>query len=178
MRDSKLKPELGKVDMPIKKDQKQLFEELYLLQNCELALGAFYQELTTAYPGERFFWEEAVSDEVNHARWVGQLIAIVSTGIDKFMLGQYRAELLKTYIEGIYSEIARIKSGQISRQEVEALILNYERSKVEQRPFDIVRSTHPDYINLVMASNPQIGEHSARIQAYVKQKLNEHERVN
>lgn len=156
-----------------KRDQKQLFDELYLLQNCELALGAFYQELITAFPGERFFWEEAVSDEVNHARWIGQLIAIISTNIDKFSLGQYRVELLRTYIEGLYLEIAKIKAGKMSRQEILALVQNYERSKVEQRPFEAVKSTHPDYLNLVEGSAKQLEEHSTRILAYVKQKADE-----
>ncbi len=164
--------------MLTKKDQKQLFDELYLLQNCEMALGAFYNELITAYPGERFFWEEAVSDEVDHARWVGQLISMVSTNLDKFMLGQYRAELLKTYIDGVYAEIARIKTCQITRQEVMALILNYERSKVEQHPFDAVRSTFPEYINFVQGSMPRINEHSSRIQAYARQKMNELQPAN
>ena len=45
-----------------KLNQKQLFDELYLLQNCELAMGAFDQELATQCPEERFFWEEAVSE--------------------------------------------------------------------------------------------------------------------
>jgi hypothetical protein len=68
--------------MLTKKDQKQPFEELYLLQNCEMALGAFYNKLITAYPGERFFWEEAISDEINHARLVGLKIKTESYSSD------------------------------------------------------------------------------------------------
>jgi hypothetical protein len=164
--------------MLTKKDQKQLLEELYLLQNCEMALGAFYHELISAFPGERFFWEEAVSDEVNHARWIGQLISVVSTHIDKFLLGQFRVELLKTYVEGIYDEIAKIESRQLSRKEIMILVLNYERSKIELRPFDAVKSNFPEYINIISGSLPQIEEHATRIQAYAKNKIEELEAVS
>jgi hypothetical protein len=157
--------------MITRKDQNQIFEELYHLQNCELALGMYYQELISIFPDERFFWEEAVADEVNHARWVGQLIVIVSSDIEKFAPGIFRTELLKTFVEGIYSEIKRMREGKMSRKEILALALGYERSVLEQKPFNAVKSITPEYVGFIEAFAPELKIHNDRLGQYISQKL-------
>jgi len=153
------------------KEQGQILEELYHLQNCELALAAFYEELAVLYRDERFFWEQAVSDEVDHARWVGQLIALTSSKIDKFSLGAFRTELLRTYIEGVYANVRKIKNRQLSRKEILILCLGYEESLLEYRPFTAVKSNLKEYLNMVEDCAPKINEHKQRIENYTRSKL-------
>jgi hypothetical protein len=152
-----------------RKDQNQIFEELYHLQNCELALGMFYQELISIFPKDRFFWEEAVSDEINHARMVGQLIVLVSSNIDKFAPGIFRTELLKTYAEGVYSDIKLIKERSITPYDILALALNYERSMLEQKPYNAVRSDATEYLGFVEKFKPELSLHNERLIKYIAQ---------
>ena len=154
-----------------KRGQNQLMEELYHLQNCELALGVFYGELVTLFPEERYFWEEAVSDEINHARWVGKLIAMVSGKIDFFSPGSYRTDLLKTFTEGVYHEVDRIKKGEHSRWEILGLILNYERSGLELKPYEVVHSSLPEFQAMTTSFKPELAIHSKRLIDYASQKM-------
>lgn len=154
-----------------RRDQNQIFEELYHLQNCELALSMFYQEMISVFPSERFFWEEAVADEINHARWVGQLIVLVSSNIEKFAPGVFRTELLKTYVEGVYEDIKRIKERSITPYEILALALNYERSSLEKKPYNAVKSSAPEYLGFVEAFKPELGLHNTRLEKYISQKM-------
>jgi hypothetical protein len=155
--------------MIARKDQNQIFEELYHLQNCELALSMFYQELISIFPGDRFFWEEAVSDEINHARMIGQLIVIVSSNLDKFAPGIFRTELLKTYAEGVYSDIKRIKESSITPYDVLSLALNYERSMLEQKPYNAVNSSTPEYLGFTEKFKSELNQHSTRLVKYISQ---------
>jgi hypothetical protein len=154
-----------------RRDQNQMFEELYHLQNCEMALGIFYQELATVYHNEHFFWEAAVADEVNHARWIGQLIVLVSSSIDKYMPGVYRTELLKTFAEGIYHDVQKIHEQRLSNKEIMGLALNYERSGIEQKPYNAVKSTAPEYLRFVDSIATELKIHNDRITKYISQKL-------
>jgi len=154
-----------------KRDQNQLMEELYHLQNCELALSVFYSELVALFPEERYFWEEAVSDEINHARWVVKLIVMVSGKIDSFSPGSYRTELLKTFTEGVYREVDRIKKGEHSRWEIFGLILNYERSGLELRPYEVVHSSLQEFQTMIALFKPELAIHSKRLIDYASQKM-------
>lgn len=157
--------------MLMRREQNQILEELYHLQNCEMALGVFYGELVIQFPAEKYFWEEAVSDEVNHARWLGRLIAIVSGNLDSFSPGLYRTELLKTFTEGVYREVDRIRKGILSKQEIMGLILNYERAGLELKPYEIVRSSLPEFQVWVNSIKPDLALHSKRLIDYASQKI-------
>lgn len=157
--------------MIARKEQNQIFEELYHLQNCELALSMFYQELIAVFPDDRFFWEEAVSDEINHARMVGQLIVLVSSNLEKFVPGIFRTELLKTYAEGVYSDIKRIKARSMTPYDILALAINYERSTLEQKPYNAVKSSATEYLWLVEKIKSEISQHNVRLEKYIAQKM-------
>jgi hypothetical protein len=155
--------------MIARKEQNQIFEELYHLQNCELALSMFYQELISIFPGDRFFWEEAVSDEINHARCVGQLIVLVSSNIEKFAPGIFRTELLKTYAEGVYEDIKKIKAQSMTPYDILALAINYERSTLEQKPYNAVNSSEPAFLGFVEKFKSELNLHNTRLIKYISQ---------
>ena len=155
----------------IKKDQNQMFEEMYHLQNCELAMGEYYNELARKFPEERFFWEEAVADEINHARIAGKLIALVSSNINRFGLGKYRVELLKTFLDGIYNNVQAIKANKIDRLEILRIAMDYETSFVESRPYDIVISLDIEFQNFKDTYAQELSEHTQRLKSYIKQKI-------
>ena len=159
--------------MLLRRDQTQIYEELYHLQNCEMALGAYYQQLAELYPKERMIWETAFSDEVGHAHWVGQVIALVATDIGNFSQGRFRIELLRTFLEGIYQNLDKASKGELTRKELLQLALDYEHSLVLQKPYEAVQSALPDFVNLVKGHAPEVQEHSQRLQNYLRQKLAE-----
>ncbi len=152
-------------------DQRKIIEELYHIQNCELALASFYQELTEKYPEERFFWAEAVADEINHARKIGQLIAFVSTNMKRYSPGRFKIELLKTYLERVYSHIKMIQDGQMNHKEILLAILDYEKAEIETKPYEVVKSYEDEYREFTFAFEDDLKIHTMRITSYVKDKL-------
>ena len=155
----------------LQNEQRKLIEELYHIQNCELALASFYQELTVKFPDERFFWEEAVADEINHARHIGRLIAMVSSNLKRYSAGRFKIELLKTYLERIYNHIMMIQNGQMNRREILLTVLDYERADIEISPWEGVKSYEDEYKNYVYAFEDEMKIHTTRIVSYVKDKL-------
>lgn len=161
----------GSLRVQLQKDQRKIIEEMYHIQNCELALASLYQELTEKFRDERFFWEEAVADEINHARKIGKLIAIASPNLKRYNAGRFKIELLKTYLERVYNHVLMIQEGKMSRKEILLIILDYEKSDIELKPFEVVKSYENEYTDFVFAFEDEIKIHADRITAYVKSKL-------
>jgi hypothetical protein len=155
----------------LKIEQKQLFEEIYHLQNCELALGEYYQQLASLFYDQRWFWEEAVSDEVQHARQVGKLIAMIASNPTKYSLVRYRVAVLETYLNGIYGHIEQIKNNKLSQVETLKLACDYEVSSLETKPFDIISSSDPDFIAFKNNLAADLVVHSKKIRDYAAQKI-------
>lgn len=151
--------------------QRKIIEELYHIQNCELALASFYQELTIKFPEERFFWEEAVADEINHARKIGQLIALASTNLKRYSPGRFKLELMKTYLERIYTHIKMIQDNKMNHKEILLAIMDYEKADIETKPYEIVKSYDDDYREYSFAFEDDLEIHAKRITSYVKEKL-------
>ena len=161
----------GSLRVQLQKDQRKIIEEMYHIQNCELALGSLYQELTEKFPDERFFWEEAVADEINHARKIGRLIGIASANLKRYSAGRFKIDLLKTYLERVYNHVRLIQEGKMSHKEILLMILDYEKSDIELKPFEVVKSYENEYTDFIYAFEDEIKIHADRISTYVKGKL-------
>lgn len=155
----------------IKKDANQVFEELYHLQNCEMALGIYYQELAEHFPHERMFWEEAIGDMVNHARRVGELIARFASNQDRFRPGKYRVAVLETFLTGIYDHVQMIKQNALPPNDMLKIAFDYECSAIMNKPCDIVESVDRGFIEFKMNFADEVLEHSNRVKKYIEQKL-------
>ena len=155
----------------LKKEQLQIFEEAYHLQNCELAMGEFYQQLADRLPEEKLFWQDAISDKVNQARMVGRLIAMIASKPAKFMPGKFRVAMLETFLTGVYEHIEMIQQKRLTRTEVYKIALDYESSLLMIRPFDIVESSEPDYRAFRDSFATDMQVHSQKMKSYIRQKL-------
>lgn len=155
----------------LKKEQLQIFQEAYHLQNCELAMGEFYQQLADRLPEEKLFWQEAIGDEVNHARMIGRLIAMISGKPGKFVPGKFRVAVLETFLAGVYDHIELIQQKQLTRTDVYKIALDYENSLLMTRPYDIVDSAEPEFKAFRDAFAVDMHLHSQRMKQYIRQKL-------
>jgi hypothetical protein len=155
----------------IKKDLITSIEELYHLQNCELAMGEYYQQLADRSPDERLFWAEAISDEVNHARMVGRIVAMVSSNPNAFNPGKFRVAVLVTFLTGVYGQIERFRGNALSPAEELKIAYDYEVSAIMSRPYDIVESHDPQFMDLRNKFAEEVAVHNNRIRQYIEQKL-------
>jgi hypothetical protein len=155
----------------VRADKKQILEELYHLQNCALALGEFYHQLASIFYDEKWFWEEAVADQVNHARKIGQLVAMVATNEEHFLPGKYRVDMLRLFLDGVYENIKLINDRKLPRPAILRLCLEYEKSPIAAKPFDAVKSYEKSFYEFSETFETEISTHSQRIIAYVKGKL-------
>ncbi len=155
----------------IKKDLISSVEELYHLQNCELAMGEYYQQLAERFPDERLFWEAAISDTVNHARRVGRIVAMVTSIPSAFNPGKYRVAVLTTFLTGVYGQIEHFRNNALSPTEELKIAYDYETSAIMSRPYDIVESRDPKFLELRKIFAEDVAAHNGRIKQYIEQKL-------
>ena len=155
----------------IKKDLISTVEELYHLQNCQLAMGEYYQQLAERIPSERMFWEEAICDEVNFARATGRLIALVTSNPQSYGPGKYRVAVLETFLSGIYEQAEQVRKGALTTPEMLKIAYDYEGSAIILRPYDIVESQDSTFREFRKRLTDDVAGHCDRIRQYVDQKL-------
>jgi hypothetical protein len=154
------------------RDQNQLFAEALHIQNCELALGEYYQLLAEKQPNEKEFWEQAIIDEVNYARRIGRIIAMISSRPAKFSPGKYRLAVLDTFITGIFEHIELLRDNKLTRPEVMKIALDYENSLIISRPYDVVDSYDSEFKEYKAQFAETINLHTERMKQYLRKMLN------
>lgn len=155
----------------IKKELISTVEELYHLQNCQLAMGEYYQQLAEQFPNEQLFWEEAISDEVNFARATGRLIALMTSNPQSYGPGKYRVAVLETFLSGIYEQIEHLNKNALSHQEALKIAYDYEDSAILSKPYEIVNSLDPKFRDFRKRFSDDVAIHHDRIRQYISQKL-------
>ena len=155
----------------VKKDLNMTIEELYHLQNCKLAMGEYYQQLAEWFPGERLFWEEAISDEVNHARLVGRLIAQISSNPLVFKPGKFRVAVLETFLSGIYEQIDQLRMNALQPAQMLKIAYDYEISAIMSRPYEVVEPLDKESRDVRDRFAEEADIHGGRLKQYLAQKL-------
>jgi hypothetical protein len=155
----------------LKKDTNQMFEELYHLQNCEMAMGIYYQQLAEHYPGDKMFWEEAIGDMVNQARRVGELISKFASNPDVYKPGKYRVAVLETFLSGVYEHVHLIEKKSLAPNEMLRIAFDYESSVIMSKPYDIIDSIDRNFGQFKTRFAEEVSEHNLRVRQYIGQKL-------
>ena len=155
----------------LKKDTNQMFEELYHLQNCEMAMGIYYQQLAEHYPGDKMFWEEAIGDMVNQARRVGELISRFASNPDVYKPGKYRVAVLETFLSGVYEHVHLIEKKGLTPNEMLRIAFDYESSAIMNKPYDLIDSLERNFVQFKTKFTEEVAEHTVRVRQYIEQKL-------
>jgi hypothetical protein len=155
----------------LKKDQNQLFEEALHLQNCEMAMGEYYQWMSEKFVDEKANWEQATRDKISHAMRIGRLIAMISTKPAKFSPGKYRIAIMETFLNGIFEQIELLQDNKLSRQQILKFALDYESSLLMTKPYDVVDSFDPEFKEFRSNFAALASAHCEGIKQYIRLKL-------
>jgi hypothetical protein len=137
-------------------------------------MGEFYQLLAERLPEERLFWEGAVSDEINHARRIGRLIAMLSSNQQAYRAGKYRVAVLATFLMGVYENIDHGHKNTLTTPQLLQIAYDYEHAAIIARPYEAVESTDIHFHEFRQAFTRELQEHTDRVLQYIAIKLNIH----
>ena len=146
------------------KDLESILDELKGMAECELTLAEFYRTCAQIWEEDKEFWLTLERQENIHAQNIDRMAEIISKKHERFE--SYRAfnpAAMKTMISGIENNIRRLKSGEISKNNVLFIARDIEQSLIEAKYHEIVKTNDIEYQNLVKKIVSQTVVHKGMI---------------
>jgi 1,2-phenylacetyl-CoA epoxidase catalytic subunit len=158
---------MGK-DMEVADIYSQASEILDALREIELIAAELYQKFSHSFREDRVFWESLAQDEENHAAMVTELKNTLFKNGSPFEIGKINIFVLSTYRQGLTSQIERLQKGQLARRSAFFIARDFEKTLVEHRFYDSIRSENREYQAIQSRIQRETEIHLQKLENYIK----------
>ena len=136
-------------------DLENLTEVLKNMREFELTVAKFYQTCGDRWEEKKNFWMDMEYAEIKHADNIMRMSEILSERPEKFEQGTFvpSPSMLKTLISKLKAYVDGLKRQEIKEQEVFSLGVALERSFLESRYAEVVKSNDPEFNSLMREIN-------------------------
>jgi hypothetical protein len=151
------------------KDWDTILEQLGVMVKTELMIAKFYRTCARIWGKDKAFWLGLEGDENLHADNIRKMARIV---IEKFELFEayrpFNPVAMKTIISGIENNIQRLDSGEITEDNVFFIVRDIERSLIESKYDELVKTNDVEYQTLVKKIVSQTLGHHHKIEKKIE----------
>lgn len=138
------------------------------LREIELLVAELYKHFSLSFPLDRTFWQDLSQDEENHAVLVTELKEALLKNGHPFEVGKINLAILETYRQGLVGQMSRLKRGAIARGSAFFIARDFEKTLVEHRFYDAVRSENRDYKAIQARIQRETEIHLQKLENYIK----------
>jgi len=147
------------------RDLESILDVLKDMAECELTLAEFYRTCAQIWEEDKEFWLNLERQENIHAQNIDRMAEIISKKHERFeSYRPFNPGAIKTMISGIENNIRRLKSGEISKNNVLFIARDIEQSLIEAKYDEIVKTNDIEYQNLVKEIVSQTVVHKGMIE--------------
>ena len=112
-------------------NQKEIDEFVQLLEKYELSIADLYETFASMLPQSRDAWMSFVKEEHLHAKWIGQLQALLKNETISFEQKTYTLQATKTAINYLEKQIEQVKRDKPDLLQVLNIAIDIEKSLLE-----------------------------------------------
>jgi 1,2-phenylacetyl-CoA epoxidase catalytic subunit len=141
---------------------------LDFLQEIELVVAALYKGFSRFFPPDRVFWLNLSQDEESHAVMVAELKNTLLKNGSPFEVGKFNLTALHTYRQGVEGQIGRLERGELGRRNALFIAKDFEKTLIEHRFYEMIRSDNPDYQVLQSKIQKETEIHLQKLENYIK----------
>lgn len=141
---------------------------LDLLREVELAVAALYKRFSHFFGQDRVFWEDLSQDEEGHAVMVKELRNALLKNGSPFELGRINLTSLSTYHQGVHRQRERLERGEIHRQNAFFIARDFEKTMIEHRFYESIRSENPEYRTIQEKIRLETEGHLQKLENYIR----------
>jgi hypothetical protein len=138
------------------------------LRHIELIVAELYKRFSRSFVQDRVFWEDLSRDEENHAVMVLELKNMLLKNGSPFELGKTSLTALATYQQGVEGQMSRLEKGEIRRQNAFFIARDFEKTLIERRFYEAVRSENPEYRAIQQKIQRETAAHLQKLENYIK----------
>ena len=141
---------------------------LDILRDIELVVAELYRRFSHSFAQDRIIWEDLSQDEEGHAAMVSELKSTLLKNGSPFEVGKINLAALSTYRQGIENYFGRLKRGELGRQNALFIARDFERTLIEHRFYESVRSENPEYRAIQSKIQRETELHLQKLENYIR----------
>jgi 1,2-phenylacetyl-CoA epoxidase catalytic subunit len=141
---------------------------LDFLRDIELIVAELYRRFSQSFAQDRVIWEDLSQDEEGHAAMVAELKNTLLKNGSPFEVGKINLAVLNTYRQGIENHLGRLQRGELGRQNALFIARDFERTLVEHRFYESVRSDNPEYRAIQEKIQKETELHLQKLENYIR----------
>lgn len=141
---------------------------LDFLREIELLVADLYRRFSRSFNEDRVIWEDLSQDEESHAAMITELKNTLLRNGSSFEIGKINLAALKTYRQGIEEHIVRLQSGALGRRKALFIARDFEKTLVEHRFYESIKSRNPDYQAIQARIQKETELHLQKLENYIK----------
>lgn len=151
-----------------------ILQVLTAFEKAELIMAGFYGVCAGKWPETKKFWRDIQSDEINHARTIKKLAAMINSKPDRFQAGRpFNPVAINTFINGIRANVERVRAGSISMANALFIARDIERSVIESKYGELVKTDDIEYNDAMSAIVKETQDHMSRFEGEIaRSKMN------
>jgi hypothetical protein len=140
---------------------------LQLIDELELALAGFYATVANQQITDPAFWRGLEQEEMRHASYIQQMIAMIETHPDRFHANRtFNPAAIQTFTGYVNDATLRLKSGDAPAWDERyflALARDMEQSVIEAKFNGIVKTADPEFQALMRRVVAETQTHKSKI---------------
>lgn len=139
------------------------------MKNLELIIAEFYKTCGDTWIEDKDFWKNLEHSEMAHANNLERIKKIVTNAPGSFELGrQFKSAAVTTFICLVKNNTEKIKTGGISKEKAYFMALDLERSLIELKYADIIKTNNIEYKQLINKIVEETNSHNKIIDEKIK----------
>jgi hypothetical protein len=142
-----------------KKHLDELLEMADLFIELESSLEKYYELCAKIFPDEKFAWFGVATQEGIHAKIFKKIKEKISQAPEKWSLGKYNYEVLKTTVDSIHKKLEEIQARDYVSIYIVTFAKDIEFSLIESDISNAFVSSDPEYGDMIKKIIEETEEH-------------------
>jgi rubrerythrin len=110
-----------------------------MLAKHEEAMSRLYSAYLKLFPEGKDLWYGMAEEELEHAKWLRDLVPQIKTGAVYFSEKRFRREAIQTSLEYVEGHLAKAQKEKIAVKEALSTALDIEKAIIESRYFEVIQ---------------------------------------
>lgn len=152
---------------------KELLQLLGAMAEAEIFMSELYRACAQEWEKESQFWLSLSKEEVKHSENVRKLADIISERVGHQRDFQFHRPFtlnsVRSFVSGIRDNSEEVTQGNISEKRMLAIALDIERSLLERKYSELIKTDDVEYQTISMSIDTETNIHRDRIEKKLKE---------
>lgn len=150
--------------MSLKRDPKEIQRIMAMMADLELKISEFYRECGDFWKQEKDFWASLEKDELSHAQLVQKMADILLARPERFEENRpFNPASITVALAGIQNNLQKLREGQLQGLGLLSIAQDMEKSLLETKPGEILKTKDMEYQNLLRTIESQTHTHRRKL---------------